>query len=92
MINPGMSISRTEIWPELKAMALGGVEMGSGIAIEQQNATATSRGESVESPSPITMGMMRFAVAVLLITEDIATAAPPKAITKNDSSAPSVGI
>ena len=80
----------------LNAMAFGGVEIGNGIASEQQNATASSTGEIGSTLSPMMIGMIRFAVAVLLIVDDIMHAMTPKvteipAVSMTAGTSPVVG-
>src|SRR5690606_35853802 len=60
------------------AIALGGVEIGSGIASEQQKAVETNSGACCAAPSPRMRGMSTLAVAVLLISEPTKTASEPK--------------
>ncbi len=73
-----MSNSFTLNCSVLKAMAFGGVDMGRAIAREQEKATPTRSGERLATLNPITIGIIRLAVAVLLISEDIVQATMPK--------------
>ena len=83
-ISPGLSMSAARSSPELKAMALGGVEMGRAMAREQAKATVTSTGGSGVTLRPTRMGSSRFAAAVLLITDDIRQASDFRRCQNND--------
>src|SRR6056297_1351397 len=77
-------MSPTRSLPEENAIALGGVEIGNGIAKEQPNAVPSIIGDIEPTPKPTMIGNNKFAVAVLLITEDIPQAtAPNSAVNQN---------
>ena len=67
----------TEICSVLNAIALGGVDTGKGIARVHAKATPTSNGSGDASLIPSAIGIIRFAVAVLLMTDDITHATNP---------------
>ena len=75
--NPDFTMSLTVNWPDPNAIALGGVDTGRGIAKEQQKAIPINSGEIGSTFNPNMIGMIKLAVAVLLMTEDIMQATVP---------------
>lgn len=88
---PAWIIAATLTCSVPKAMAFGGVETGSGIASVHANATPIIVGGTDSSPSPRMMGMIKFAVAVLLMRLDIRQATQPNMTIKVNSEIPSTG-
>lgn len=88
---PGRSISATVMSPELNAMAFGGVDTGRGIASEHAKAVPTSSGETGPTFKPRIIGIIKFEVAVLLITELITQATLPNATINPNVDHPSTG-
>src|SRR3990170_5111153 len=67
MSPPARIMSPTGTFPVAKAMALGGVETGMAMANEQARAVRMASCPCCAEERAIAIGMMRFAVAVLLM-------------------------
>ena len=82
MSNPMPMKSRDWSRPLANATALGGVEIGKHIAEEHAKAIGRAKKTALSIPTKaIPMGIMMFAVAVLLIKFDSTTARAAKAMT-----------